>query len=657
MLRFGVCYHPEQWTAEQAKDHIKLLVKARVNTVRIGESCWARFEPEQGRFRFDWLDPVIESLRNEQIGVVLCTPTSIAPMWVHTRHPNVLRQDARGHRAAPGQAHACCVNAPEFQILTDSIVQQLARHYGPNETVFAWQIDNALGSAGAARCYCEHCEKAFRQWLLAEYKTTEAVNEAWAAASNGAEVRQWTDVVLPRGERGHSSPGHWLDFARFCSDALVAYHRRQADTIRAVAPSRAVLSNVLPRSGAVHLGKLAAHTDAIGRVSNPDLKDPYVAAYGHAILRSVKGPFYVLEQSLAPMQDRSGVLSDTIEPGGVRRWVWQAIANGAQGILLHPFRTGAGGADNLRPGVLDCDGAPRRRYKEVLRIGEELAKAGPVLELHRLQPKVGLLRSYDARWSGEAQPGAVGFRYDEHCYEYYRVVKRSGHACAIVLPESQFNGYSLIVAPALTVVDDALAARLEQFVRDGGTLILTPQSGSREKNNAMTIMPRPGLFAGLIGATVDEIVASTDSPQTISFARGALITQTCSVRNWFEVLELVGAEAVAEYAEGRLKGKAAIARRSVGNGHVIYIGVYLPRETLEAFIAEFLPEFPLKDIPPMVEVIQQKSEKSRLLFVINHAAERQSLKLPGQYSDLITGETVGPAITISSNGVLVLQVS
>ena len=43
MLRFGACYHPEQWTAEQAKDHIKLMVKARMNVVRVGEACWCKF--------------------------------------------------------------------------------------------------------------------------------------------------------------------------------------------------------------------------------------------------------------------------------------------------------------------------------------------------------------------------------------------------------------------------------------------------------------------------------------------------------------------------------------------------------------------------------------------------------------------------------------
>lgn len=656
MLRFGACYHPEQWTAEQAKDHVKLMVKARMNVVRMGEACWSKFEPEQGRFRFDWLDSVIAALHKEGIATVLCTPTSVAPLWVHTRHPNVLRHDARGHRAPATAPHACCVNAPEFQMLTDTVVQNIARHYAENEGVIAWQIDNALGSGGSARCYCEHCEKAFRQWALAKYRSTEKLNEAWAAASSGMEVRQWNEVVLPRSERGRTNAGHWLDFARFCSDSLIAFHRRQADMIKAICPKHDIVCNVMPRAGHLRLHKLAEHLTLGGRVNTPDRSDAFLASYGHEIARSLKGRFWVMEQSCGAIQERSGVISESPDPAELRRWCWQAVANGAGGVLFYPFRSALGGDDSLRAGVLEWDGAPRRRYKEILRTGDEFGKVGVELEGVAIEPKVALIRSVDARWSSEAQPGLAGFHYDDHCFELYRAIKRTGHACDLIDPESEFKGYAVIFAPCLSVVDDALAARLEAYTKDGGTLILTAQSGSREITNAMTCIPRPGLFAALVGAVVEEIVIGpSDAPQTLSFARGALIAQTCKVRSWFEVLELMGAEPIAEYLDGRLKGKPAIVRRAVGNGQVVYIGVYLPRETLEPFVAEYLPDFPMKEIPDGVEVVQHKGSKGRVVFVLNHTGERQNVKLPGKFPDLLTGETIGPTVTISANGILILK--
>src|SRR5690606_32534681 len=120
-----------------------------------------------------------------------------------------------------------------------------------------------------------------------------------------------------------------------------------------------------------------------------------------------------------------------------------------------------------------------------------------------------------------------GFHYDDHCFDLYRTVKRSGHACDVVDSEAELKKYAVVIAPCLSVIDDALAARLEKYVREGGALIITPQSGSREITNAMTTIPRPGLLAALIGAAVEEIVvAPSDAPQTLNFARGAMIAQT-----------------------------------------------------------------------------------------------------------------------------------
>ena len=122
------------------------------------------------------------------------------------------------------------------------------------------------------------------------------------------------------------------------------------------------------------------------------------------------------------------------------------------------------------------------------------------------------------------------------------------------------------------------------------------------------------------------------------------------------MLELINAESLAEYLEGRLKGKPAITRRTVGNGQVIYIGVQLP-EILTKFLADFLPDFPIKDIPEEIDVMVRHAKDRQFIFVLNAHHDRNDLKLPGQYQDLLTGETVGPKVTISANGILILKVA
>lgn len=97
MLYHGACYYPEHWTAEQARQHKPLMQKAGFNVVRMGEFAWCKFQPDQGRFKFDWLDPVIEALDKAGIKTVLGTPTAIPPQWAIVRYPDMLQKDQHGH--------------------------------------------------------------------------------------------------------------------------------------------------------------------------------------------------------------------------------------------------------------------------------------------------------------------------------------------------------------------------------------------------------------------------------------------------------------------------------------------------------------------------------------------------------------------------------
>ena len=658
MLFYGACYYPEHWTAEQAEKHIALMQKAGINVVRMGEFAWCKFEPEQGRYRFDWLDEVIAALHKAHISTVLCTPTCIPPQWALQRYPDILQVDADGRVRNPGSRCHCCKNALSYQILSEGIVREMARHYGKMEGVIGWQTDNEFGCHHTTRCYCERCGKAFRNWLINKYGAEEAVNEAWGTAFWGFDFRQWTQIPLPRTMPAGSNPSHWLDFARFSSDSQINFHKAQCDIIRSLCPNHFITHNYMGRFHEIDYHKLSEHVDFASWDNYPNAwDDPYSPAYAHEITRSFKGRFWVMEEKSGPTGDAgSGLLGEQPEPGEIRRWAWQAVANGADGVLFFRWRACLSGAEQYWHGILDHDGVPRRRYAEIRRTGKEFATAAPELKNTRIDAKVALIRNFDILWAMDRQPGAPGFSYDAHCFELYRAVKRNGHSCDVVDVTADFTKYRQVIAPCLAIVDEPLVAQLEAFVKTGGTLVLTPQSGTRTPANRMTDATRPGLLADLAGVTVEE-VRPYHHGQTneIHFARGNLITQTCTVGNWVEVLECATAVPVAEYRDEALASKAAITANSYGQGTVYYMGVHLPPEVLKAFLTDILDEFPIKDIPEGVEVTQRVGPGKNLVFVINNTRERQTLTLPGQFQDVISGKSVGPEVAISKDGVLILK--
>ena len=71
----GVDYYPEHWPEERWETDLQLMKEAGFNIVRVGEFSWVLFEPEEGKYEFDWLDRWLKLADKYGIKVILGTPT------------------------------------------------------------------------------------------------------------------------------------------------------------------------------------------------------------------------------------------------------------------------------------------------------------------------------------------------------------------------------------------------------------------------------------------------------------------------------------------------------------------------------------------------------------------------------------------------------
>ena len=87
---YGAAYYNEYMPGDQAarldKD-IALMKAAGLNVVRMGESTWSLWEPEDGRFDFAWMDHIVDAMGKAGIKVILGTPTYSIPAWMAHQHP------------------------------------------------------------------------------------------------------------------------------------------------------------------------------------------------------------------------------------------------------------------------------------------------------------------------------------------------------------------------------------------------------------------------------------------------------------------------------------------------------------------------------------------------------------------------------------------
>jgi len=105
------------------------------------------------------------------------------------------------------------------------------------------------------------------------------------------------------------------------------------------------------------------------------------------------------------------------------------------------------------------------------------------------------------------------------------------------------------------------------------------------------------------------------------------------------------AEALAVYEPWYLRKFAAATRNACGKGTSYYVGTIIKEPAFyDALIAEVLKAAKVRPAvrpPEGVEVSVRQGRGKRLLFVINHAEQRQSVTVPAGKTELLTGKRTG----------------
>ncbi len=631
-MRLGVRYSPELLVEDRAPEDAKLMKRAGLNAACVGPAMWDIIEPSQGRFTYDWLDTIVEALHAQSIAVFVCIPINSPPAWAFAKYPDLSLTDVHGQSC--GFGGALCYSSASIASLSEGITRALAGQYGKHEALSGWRIESSRTSQ---LCYCESCEQAFRDWLIERYLSEKALSDAWCV-----RYRAWSEIGLPRGPQIH--PSHALDFARFQSHTRFAFF----ESVRSIlGDSDSDLEIICDLD--------LAHDSA----ADPDDESLFAA-------QTNTGSTHWIDTAMAmaavrPKSDRmtlAEVAGHHADPsaGALRRWIWQGIASGADRVFSGCWHSPRSGLAMGMNGLLTPDGRAASAFKEVRRTSDELTKVLPKLKNTRVEPKIAMLIQRDAdltvtNATAFPDPGA-----DSVDRDWYEAIKQIGHGCDIVSPGCPLESYKLVLAPWLPFVDDELAEQLEQYVKGGGRLILGPGSGTRTVSNTFQHVAAPGLLLPIAGATIEETLnIPPDEPMTINFARGALIAQRAVVSGRVDVLDRMTSQAVGEYVGSRFAGKAAITRYELEKGEVHYVGAHLPQDTLCAFLTEVAPDYPMKKIPEGVEITERRGKDKRIVFILNHTPDRQTVTLPKACLDLLANEKVGPEVTLSANGVLILR--
>lgn len=636
-LKFGVDYYPEHWPRERWETDARLMKDLGIQVVRMAEFAWHKIESVEGRFEFGWLDEAVSLLGKYGIYTVLGTPTAAPPAWLIDRFPEILPVDSFGHQKSFGGRHHDCQSNPVYRNYIKKLVTAMAEHYRENPYVIGWQIDNELGNSHEDLCMCESCRRAFDEWLEKKYQSIDRLNESWGTVFWSQTYDSFSQIPAPRKTPTAHNPSLLLDWKRFTSDLVIDFQRIQIEIIRKTAPHQKITHNLMGFYDKTDYFKLAADLDfasndqyPTGYYFDPSGQPPFEVAACMDFIRSVK------KKNFWMMELQSGATGGTViganpKPGQNELWTAQCVAHGADTIVYFRWRTCLFGTEQFWHGILPHQGKPGRRYYE---IQKAIRKLSPVMEdIHGIITKAeaGILFSYDEDWAIKLQPQHPELTYVGTILDFYKLLYRRGIPVDFLSEQDSLEEYRLLIVPLLYLTTPELEEKLEHYVKQGGTLVLTMRTGVMDEQNVcMSEGSLPGKLSKVAGVEVEEYDCLLGRSVKLRYQE-----KEGTGFKWCDLLSPTTAETVVTYASDYYSGRAAVTVNRYQQGVVYYLGTQ-PDETVMEFLADKMCSGLQRweSGSREVEMKVRKGRKKQYLFILNHSEDRQAITIPEGWTGL-----------------------
>ncbi|QNI35072.1 beta-galactosidase [Alloacidobacterium dinghuense] len=665
---YGVAYYNEYMPADlqpgRLDKDVALMKQAGISVVRMGESTWSLWEPEDGRFEYAWMDRVVDAMTKAGIKVIMGTPTYSIPTWLYHEHPEVLAEQLGGAKPFYGMRQNMDTDSPVYRFYSERLIRNLVEHYKNNPNVIGWQIDNETSSYGAAN---RDVFIGFVNHLKQKFGTTDNLNKAWFLNYWGEDVNSWEDMPT---RDSASSTSYKLEWSRWSQMRVTNFLDWQAKLVR---ENRGPHQFVTTDFGGgmkseVNEFEVAKALD-IPAMNNyhgmQDHMDGESEAEAGDYTRSLKHSNYLITETNAQTTDWTSAYQYPPYDGQLRLDVYTHLSSGANMVEYWHWASIHAGQETYWKGVLSHDLEPNRAYAEVSKTAHELQKIGPHLVDLNIKNKVAILWSVDSlnaisfmpftsngpQWA--FAPPIVG--YGNLVHQMHRALYDLNIGTDFVFPENpDFSQYKVLIVPALYISDDALLQKISDFVKNGGHVLMTFKSGFANENSAVRWVRAPGPLREAAGFSYQEF-SNLEKPLALKDDPYHVGADQSKVSYWAEFLMPEHAKALAYYDHPFFGKWPAITENNYGNGTLTYEGTYLSDTLQKAVVEQVLKEAnltgPDQQLPAPVHVKHGVNREGKQLhYYLNYSSNEQTFTYPYKAgTELLTGNA------ITSSGKITLQ--
>jgi len=633
-LYVGANYHPHDSDPSTWTRDIALMREGGIRVVRMGHLAWDSYEPRDGEFAFGWFDQVMDLMQQAGIKVILDLAVRPAPIWLHTQYPSIDVTDANGVRLYPNHRYIEDVGDPNYQRYALRFAETLVKRYAKHPALLAFGIDNEPGDGPIS--YSPTVKARYIAWLQAKYGDVDALNRAWAGQRWSRRIGDFQEIGLPLSGTIKGSPERVLEFRRFVSDEVSGWFNRLLDTVHQDAPGVLTTTNMwyyspkkyFDYAPTAYAGKIAR--GGCGFYPGESLHQNAgldSALFGMARIQYENTtPFWCVE-----------FVSANATPGAIRKAAYASLFLGNQLCCAWTWQTMHAGEEQFLEGLVDWDGQPNRKYDEYRRIADEFRKIAPYGFPYQPHADVAVAFSFPSQIASSSFPES---HEDQAATAFSVPLHRNVDTRIVDLTLSPLR-YKLLIVPGLAIIDEASAAKIREFVRGGGTVVMTSYSAILDEHHQVFQTTLPGRLADVFGIRVasyeqtpwmNEVSRDDAHGNTLHVSYHDVPRTVESPR--FDVIEPKGAEVI-----GRLTGLdrdyPIVTSNHFGAGTAIYVGLPARDGLLDAVVAESIDKLKIGTGPRVPAGVMARKIDSRHVLYLNIEATPKRIPLSGSARSIL----------------------
>ena len=688
---YGAAYYEEYMPYERTETDFRLMKEAGMNVIRIAESTWSTWEPEDGRFDFTHLQHMLSCALQYDIKVIVGTPTYAIPAWLSNKYPDIMSYGPDG-RALYGHRQLFDLTNPDYLRHAERIIRRLMEEVKDHPAVIGYQLDNETRSAGAAS---PDTQKLFVAQLKKKYPDTNEFNREFGLDYWSNRIDRWEDFPDIRGTINGSLSAAYKRFLREC---ITNFLHWQAGIIKEYKREDQFITHNFDYSWDNASIGIQPEVDQLSAAQCMDIAgcdiyhpmqdrlDGATIAFGGAVARSLKKTNYLVLETQSQGNTRW-----LPYPGQLRLSAYSHIANGANSVMYWNWHSIHNAIESYWKGILSHDLTPHETYYELKSFRKEMLPIESHLKSLRKDNKAAILVDNASLTGLDEFPISDHLNYNEILRHIFDTCHKMNLECDLVYKTDSFENYQLLIVPALYSASDAVLENICHYVENGGHLLLGFKSAFSDDEIKIYPDAQPHHLTECIGATYDRFtipehvgLTFTDNlpalKHTVHLSQNNLLqtdasqidlsqndaaknsyTNQYKVTEWMELVTPTTAKVWAYYVHPYWGEYAAVTHNSYGKGTATYVACHTEQAALQIILSRICDiagiTLPAYRFPIIVKCGINEYNKT-LQYILNYSSRPQDITYIGKDgTDLLTKTSIhaGEAVTIKPWDLIIVE--